>query len=271
MAKYKDYLSRFSFHTVPFTREIKVNDRFILDSYDQQLKHLFCTVQKRMSAALVAPAGTGKTMLLRTLVSKLPETRYKVNYIKVTNLSQRDLCRELATAVDAKPAGSYPMLVRSLQDRFSSTLEIDGTRTLLILDEAHHIRPDVLSVLNILTNFDMDSRLVVSVILSGQSPLSRMLSRDELQDVAHRMAHYATLRLLSKDEIVLYINHRCQIAGCSSSPFDSDALSTIFEIARGNLRATDYLALKSIELAHDHDSNTINSNCVIEARRMLWP
>jgi molybdopterin-guanine dinucleotide biosynthesis protein len=46
-----------------------------------------------MSAALIAPAGAGKTALLRRLVAELPEARYQVSYVKVTSLSKRDLCR----------------------------------------------------------------------------------------------------------------------------------------------------------------------------------
>ena len=57
--------------------------------YERPLKHLFGTLDKRMSAALIAPAGTGKTMLLRALMARLPQARYRVHYVKVTDLSKR--------------------------------------------------------------------------------------------------------------------------------------------------------------------------------------
>ena len=37
-----------------------------------------------------------------------------------------------------------------------------------MLDEAHDIRPDVLGILRVLTNFKWDSRLVVSFVLANQ-------------------------------------------------------------------------------------------------------
>ncbi len=270
MNKNNDFLSHFSFHTMPFTREIRVEDRFAQDSYDQALKSLYRVVNKRMSAALIAPAGTGKTMILRCLAQQLPEARYRIHYVKVTGLSRRDLCREIATAVGAEGAGTYPMLVRRIQEHFSTALDIDGIRPVMLLDEAHSIRPEVLGILSILTNFDMDSRLVVSIILAGQSPLKKLLRREPLQDVAQRMAHYATLRPLSQKELVLYVKHRCNIAGNSACPFDTDALTALFEIARGNPRASDYLALKSLEVAHDNNCDLVNANHIIEARGMLW-
>ncbi|MCP5066333.1 MAG: hypothetical protein GY946_07165, partial [bacterium] len=67
-----DLRSRFGFHSLPFTREIRVEDRFMHAIYEQPLKRLFGTLDKRMSAAIIAPAGTGKTMLLRTLMARLP-------------------------------------------------------------------------------------------------------------------------------------------------------------------------------------------------------
>ena len=270
MSKIKDFISRFGFNTTPFTCEIRVDEHFKLEFSRESLIHLERAVSKRMSAALIAPSGTGKSSLLRALIARLPENRFRISYIKVTDLSKRDLCREIATAAGAETAGTYPALVRRLQERFTNGLDIDGIRPVLILDEAHDIRPDVLGVLRILTNFDMDSRLVVSIIMAGQPLLSKLLNHPKLEDVSRRLAHRAALRLLSQTELTSYIQHRCQIAGVSSSPFDSDAIEAIFEVVRGNMRATDHLALKSFEVAHDADCNVVDSNHVIEARRMLW-
>lgn len=270
MSKIKNFISRFGFNTTPFTCEIRVEEQFKLDLFQQSLTHLERTVNKRMSGALIAPSGTGKTSLLRALSARLPENRFRISYIKVTDISKRDLCREIATATSAEPAGNYPTLVRRLQERFSNGIDIDGIRPVLILDEAHDIRPEVLGVLRILTNFDMDSRLVVSIIMAGQLRLSKLLNHPKLEDISQRLSIRSVLRLLSRTELTQYIQHRCQIAGVSSSPFDSEAMEAIFEVVRGNMRATDHLALKSLEVAHDADCNVVDSNHIIEARRLLW-
>jgi type II secretory pathway predicted ATPase ExeA len=270
MSKPTDLLSRFSFHTLPFTREIPVEERFALEAFDQPLEHLHRAVQKRMSAALIAPAGTGKTALLRALVARLPETRYRVHYVKVTDLSKRELCREISATLGTESSGTYPVLLRRLQQRFANDFNTEGLRPVMLIDEAHDIRPEVLGILRILTNFDMDSRLVVSFVLAGQPPLKRLLNHEKLQDVAHRLAHYATLRLLSRKELSHYVHHRCRIAGSTSCPFDPGALEALYEVGRGNLRATDHLALKALEAAHDADCDVLDSNHIIEARRMLW-
>jgi general secretion pathway protein A len=266
----KDFRSRFGFHTTPFTREISVRDLLRFDFFDEALTGLTRTVEQRMSAALIAPAGVGKTALLRALTEQLPEARYRVSYVKVTSLSKRDMCREIAAATGAPLAGSYPTLVRNLQEHYANAMAADALRPVLVLDEAHDMRPDVLAMLRVLTNFEMDSRLVTSVIVAGQPPLRELLRRDELEAVARRLAHYASLRPLSRDESVRYIEHRTAVAGATAIPFDAIAFDAIYEVARGNLRAIDRLALKAIELAHDADDAVITNRHVIEARKVLW-
>jgi type II secretory pathway predicted ATPase ExeA len=272
MKEKKDWRSRFGFHNTPFTREISVRNRFRSEVFHEPLQALARAVSDRMSAALIAPSGTGKTALLRALIEEhLPEARYRVQYIKVADLSKRDMCREVAVATGVEPAGSYPSLVRNLQERYLALSDTDGLRVVLILDDAHELRPEVLGVLRILTNFDMDSRLVLSVILAGQPPLTDLLRRGSLDDVAKRLSHYATLRLLSRTETQAYMEHRSTIAGAKTVPFDAKSIDAIYEIGRGNLRATDSLALKSLEIAHDQDADTVDQSHVVGARKVLWP
>ncbi len=265
-----DIRPRFGLHTLPCTREIAVADHIAIASYDEALRGLLHAVQQRQSAALIAPAGTGKSNVLRALMARLPETLYRTHYVKVTGLSKRDMCREIAAAVGAEPAGSYPWLVRRLQERFDAA-DTDGLRPVLLLDEAHELRPDVLGMLRILTNFDVDSRLVLSVVLAGQPPLTRLLRRPDLDAVARRLVYYARLRTLTRDETRQYLRHRLQVAGASSLPFDDRALDAIYDVGAGNLRATDRLALRALELAAKADHDVVGTEHVAGARATLWP
>jgi type II secretory pathway predicted ATPase ExeA len=266
-----DLRAVFGFHAIPFTREIATDHHLRLPFLDEAFTGLLSAVENRMSAALIAPAGTGKTALLRRLRDALPEARYHVHYVKVTGLSKRDMCREIAIACGAQPAGSYPMLVRRLQERFEATAHQEGRRPALLLDESHELRPDVLGMLRILTNFDMDSRLVLSLVIAGQPPLRALLARDEQEAMARRISHYAQLRLLSRDELAQYVAHRCAVAGTARVPFDDRSLDAIFEIGRGNLRATDDLALKSLDHAAAAGHAAVSVQHVVGARKDLWP
>jgi len=262
---------RFGLNTTPFTRELPVRQRFVHEQFDTVLAELRTALDDRMSAAVIAPAGTGKTALVRALRHALPEARYRVHYVKVAGLSKRDMCREITAALGVKSAGSTPGMIRNIQAFVRGASQTDGLRTVLIFDDAHELRPEVLALLKTLTNYAMDSQLLLSLLLIGQPPLSELLRRPELDDVARRIAHYATLRLLSRDETRAYVAHRCTVAGAVTVPFDDGAHDAIFEIGRGNLRATDRLALKALQVANRSDCDVVDHTAVIEARRALWP
>ena len=261
--------SELGMHKIPFTRELTVSDHFNLPHLESALTGLRSAINGRMSAALIAPAGTGKTALLRKLRDALPQARYKVHYIKVTGLAKRDFCREVSAAIGASPAGTYPMLVRRLQERFGHNLNVDGLRPVLLIDEAHDLKPNVLAILRLLTNFNMDSELVVSLILAGQPPLGMLLQRDDLVAVSGRLSHIAKLRLMSRDESLSYIRHRVALAGSVNFPFDASATEGSFEVARGNLRATDRLARTALDCALEAGLTVVSSNEVVAARERL--
>lgn len=263
--------SRFGFAVTPFTREIDVKKHFKIPVFEQLARGLTRTIEKRMSAALIAPAGTGKTQLLRAVRSRLPEARYKVTYAKLTNLSARDMCREISQAVGARVSGNYPALVRNLQERLTTSFDSEGLRPVILLDDCHDMRPSVLAIVRLITNFDMDSRLIVSFVLAGQPPLRTMLAREELEDVARRINHYGEIRLLSRPETKQYMQHRTTVAGAKKFPFDDSSIEAIYEISRGNLRAIDALALKAMEVSSDLETDVIDQNHVLEAKRLLWP
>ena len=261
--------SFFELTSLPFTRELFVEKRWKHPVCEEILGELRSAVTQRMSAAIIGPAGTGKTVLLRALKESLPEVRYRVHYVKVTRLCSRDFCREVATALGCTSAGYYGALVRKIQERAETLMDHESLRPILVLDEAHDIKPEVLAILRILTNFDMDSRLVVSVILAGQPTLERTLRKDELESVRRRLAHYVSLRLLSRDETREYIHHRLNIAGAKTDIFDQGALDAIYEITQGNLRAIDRIALKSMEQAFKKNNRVVGTEHVLEGRKKV--
>lgn len=268
----KDFRSRFGFHTTPFSREFPADRRFLFPFFEEAIEGLYQAIQQRESAALIAPAGSGKTVAARALKDRLSEARFNVRYVKVTSLSRRDMCREIAYAVGAPPAGALPFLVRNLQAHLDKSVsDGEAIRAVLICDDTHEMRRETLGLVKVITNYDMDSRLVVSVILIGQPPLRRLLQHEELEDVARRISHYAELRLLSREETRRYVEHRCAIAGNLTPPFDDDAHEAIFELSRGNLRAIDQLARKSLEIAAAKDEDVVGAPHLVEARKVLWP
>jgi general secretion pathway protein A len=265
-----DPRSFFGFAEIPFTREIAVSERWTAPHLEEVATDLLRTIDQRMSATLIAPVGSGKTVVIRTVMAHLPEARYQAHYIKVTSPSKRDFCRELTMAAGVSPAGSYPALVRRLQEKFELA-EGEGRRPVLLVDEAQELRPDALAVLRIIQNFQMDSRLVLSLVLAGQPTLSKILKCDELEAVSRRMAHLATIRLLSRTETRKYMEHRIRVVGGRTFPFDEPSVEAVFEISRGNFRAIDELSRKALEIAAQNGVTVIDPAIIAAARQRLLP
>ena len=260
----------FHFTSPPFTREIRIDHRLSLPTLDAEIIALRGVVEARQSAALVAPAGSGKTMVLRALRESLPAARYNVLYFKLSDLSARDMCKQVALALGLPPVGQYPGLVQALEERFRAGYEDQGMRQVLIFDDAQDMRPNTVRLLRLLTNFEMDSRLFVSIILSGQLTLKQHLLTSELEDVRQRLAHCYELRLLSREDTLLYIDHRTKIAGLQASPFTDSAKEALFEITRGNMRAVDKLALASLKKVAQASRTKVEAADVAIVRGEQW-
>jgi len=133
------------------------------------------------------------------------------------------------------------------------------------------MRPDVLKILRVLTNFEMDSKLVVSIVVCGQPPLRALLKRADMEAVSRRIVYFASLRTLSRQEVTDYIAHRLYVCGCDRQPFVEDALEAVFETTQGNLRAIDRLGLRAMEVACKQKAAHISLDHIIEARPTVWP
>ncbi|MHB1951866.1 MAG: ExeA family protein [Acidiferrobacteraceae bacterium] len=263
-------LERFRFTSAPFSKELRVDGRLKLDFIEHELKCLKAVVDDRRSAAIVAPAGVGKSVTLRALMASLPEIRYKVHYFKLTDISARDLCRQVALFIGAAPAGSFPALVRGIEERFRAGYDGGGMRQLLIFDDAHEMRPDGLRLLRLLTNFDMDSRHVISIILAGQPPLKRQLTNQENEDIHQRLAHFGELRPLTRDESKTYVDHRLKLVGAARPVFSPQALEALYEVTSGNMRAIDEIARAALSFAGGEGRDIVEPVDVATARARRW-
>ena len=86
----KDFRSRFHLNTTPFSRELSIERRYLFSFIEEAIEGLYQAVLQRESCALIAPAGSGKTVAVRALNDRLPETRFKVRYVKMTGLSEAE-------------------------------------------------------------------------------------------------------------------------------------------------------------------------------------
>ena len=122
-------------------------------------------------------------------------------------------------------------------------LTLEGKqRPVLIVDEAHHLRNDVLEDLRLLTNYAMDSDNRLCLILVGLTELRRRLRMAVHESLAQRIAVRYHLSGLARDELPEYLTHRLHLAGCELPLFEPSAIEALFQASQGMPRKVNRLA-----------------------------
>lgn len=154
---------------------------------------------------------------------------------------------------------------------------------MLIIDEAQHLRPEVLEQLRLLTNLETDTKKLLQVILIGQPELQLLLKRQELRQLAQRITARYHLLPLNEDEIALYVLHRLQVAGRFEPLFTRKAVKVLQKYSGGIPRLINLLCERSLMAGYAQSRVPIDHHMVRQAaaevlgeeeptqNRYLWP
>lgn len=176
--------------------------------------------------------GTGKTILIRRLLKQVGMD-YTIGLINNTHKYYGDLLQWilLAFGLDYKGKGKaerFETLIGFLVDQY-----VADRRTILIIDEAQNMTPDMLEELRTLSNINDGDTEMLQLILVGQPELRTTLQSPELEQFAQRVTVSYHLQPLNKAEGVGYIRHRLKIAGGKPDIFDVEACVAVWYVSHG--------------------------------------
>jgi type II secretory pathway predicted ATPase ExeA len=86
------------------------------------------------------------------------------------------------------------------------------------MDEAQNLDPAVLELIRMLSNFETPQQKLLQIILAGQPPLAEKIASPGLEQLRQRISIFAHLKPFSREETLLYIEHRLRVAGYTSAP-----------------------------------------------------
>ena len=262
------YLAHFGLSEPPFA--ITPDPRYLYMSAQHQdaLAHLLYGVKEGGSfVQLTGEVGTGKTTLSRWLLEQTPP---EVDVALVLNprVTATELlaavCDELKLAV---PAGAT---AKGLVDvLYAHLLESHarGRRTLLIVDEAQDLEPEVLEQVRLLTNLETAKEKLLQVILIGQPELIRLLDQHGLRQLAQRITARYHLSPFPAGETASYIRHRLAVAGQGQKLFTRAAMRRIHRRARGIPRLINVICDRALLGAYAHDRETVDAATAERAAR----
>jgi len=132
---------------------------------------------------------------------------------------------------------------RAIRAEVSRLLLEGKQQPMLIIDEAHHLRNDVLEDLRLLTNYEMDSQNRLCLLFVGLTELRRRLQMSVHESLDQRIVMRYQLNALTREELPDYLAHRLRAACCELPLFDNSAIEAIYQ-------ATQALPRKVNRLAH---------------------
>lgn len=263
------YRKHFGLTRYPFSKELGTDEFFAFEGateLEARLEHLR---DLRGIGLITGEVGTGKTSLCRKFVASLHHGIYRTFYVPNTTGNIMDLYKSIAWELGLATERSRAALFRVIRTEVTRLCLECKTLPILIIDEAHLLRADVLEDLRLLTNYNMDSENRLCLLLIGQPELRRRLSMAVHEALAQRIVVRFHLTGLARDELPDYLAHRLRLAGTELPLFDPPAQEALFQISGGKLRKLNLLAHHCLFAAAADRQQAVTDEHVAKARHEL--
>jgi type II secretory pathway predicted ATPase ExeA len=217
-------------------------------------------------ALLTGAPGTGKTLLAYRLIEGLAESTRAVFVTNTHYQLRSDLLQAILFDLSLPYAGRSEQelrlaLTESCLEQFQA-----GGKTILIVDEAHHLAADHLEELRLLSNLEGRHGKAVQVILVGLRHLRQKLDEPVYAAVRQRIAVRATLEPLTLEESADYLMHHIRIAGARPERiFGDEALELLARAGRGVPRLLNQAGHAALTLAESVGSRQVDVEAALEA------
>ena len=243
---------------------------YLGEAHQEGLATLLYGVNSRKGFVLLTgEVGTGKTTLLHSLLARLGRETLAA-YIFNPRLEPLDFFRVLFDeyGIDATCTTKAEYLLE-LNRFLISRLEKDET-TLLIVDEAQNLAPEMLEEIRLLSNLETPTSKLIQIMLVGQPELWEMLARPDLRQLRQRIVLRHSLRPFDAAETADYVVERLRLAGHTGDPiFDKKALKELYRVTEGTPRLINVLCDSALLAAFGRGTHKIGGKDIVEIAKEM--
>ena len=222
---------------------------------------------------LTGEVGTGKTTLTRTLIKRIP-AHVRVAYVLNSTLEVTDLlasiCQELSIDL---PKSSKTSLTKNCIDALNVDLiaaHTEGKKTLVVIEEAQNLSPEVLEILRLLSNLETATHKLLHILLVGQPELLETLAQKNQRQLNQRVVARFHLLPLAKSDVANYVNHRLHHAGANRAIFANSAMNALFKLTKGVPRLINLICHHALLAAYATGAKTVSARLVKNASKEIF-
>jgi type II secretory pathway predicted ATPase ExeA len=225
-----------------------------------------CVTEDEGLALLTGEAGTGKTLLGHCLLERLGE---EVVSAFLTNSHVPDragLLQAILYDLALPYAGRGEQELRLALTDFLLQNYGAGRRTVLVVDEAQHLTPDVLEELRLLGNLEGRRGKALQVVLIAQPAILGTVEQPGLSSFRQRLGGTAILEPLGVHEAADFLLHHLRLAGGRPEEIVADeALGILARGSNGVPRLLCRAAHQALSLAHAAGAASVDAEAALEA------
>lgn len=264
------YLDFYGLSEKPFSATPDPRFLYLTPGHREALSQLVYGVQEQKGfIVLTGEVGTGKTTLLRTLLSRLSGDT-AVAFVFNSTLPFDELLEYMLHDFGiAKPGESRVERLVTLNN-FLIERRRSGQNTAVIFDEAQNLEVSTLEKIRLLSNFETPTDKLLQILLVGQPELRAKLMLPELRQLKQRVGLRCAIPPLRPEETRGYIRSRLRIAGGRDLNLFSDrAIRRIAKYARGIPRVINIVCDHCLLIGYADQTRRINGDIVRRAIRYL--
>lgn len=243
------YLTHFGLTHYPFERSLQPDELFASSAAREAAARLQHLVELRGIGLITGEVGSGKTTVCRQLASALHPGLYKLFYVPLSTGNVMDMYKAIAWQLGLPVERNRAAAYRAIHTEVCRLAVESRINPVLVVDEAQHLRNDVLEDLRLLTNYEMDSQPRLCLLLVGLTELRRRLSMAVHESLAQRVVVRYHLSGLAREELADYVAHRLRLAGSTLPLFELGALEALYQATHGLPRKVNRLAHYALSAA----------------------
>jgi general secretion pathway protein A len=218
--------------------EITPDPQFLFPTsrHNEALASLYYGVTShRGFVVLTGEVGTGKTLMLRSLLGLLQRRNVVFALVFNPSLSPLEFIRYVAGDFGLAVTGKAKDEIIHALNGFLLERHQRRLTTLLVVDEAHYLSREVLEEVRLLTNLETAQQKLLQIVMAGQPELDQKLDSFELRQLKQRIALRCQLDALNLEECGKYIARRLEIAGAEPAKniFSESAIIAVFRKSGG--------------------------------------